>query len=847
MSVRLLVAALAAAVLIACADSAGDPLALEEAPIGAASIEAAVLAAAPAGTHGFTFLPPLMAAPTDGGAFDGSLLPHLRVDVCRVDGGVCDPVTSFSADGRGSDGIRRSEEDEHYIVQWSTGRQDVGLYRVDVLAGRVPLGSVMLDVVANGRALREVPEGPAGVVAGRTVPIKFRVEEGAIFVLGPDGGSVRALDGLVALDVPEGALPEPLPIAIRPTDPEDPEALLALELLPWDAGFLEPVTLTVHGQPLPIPYDLEATTEYVLEHDDTAGAWHEVASEYDFETGAVSFRLVTFALDPVELPEPTPLPDDEEGADPGAAPGDTAAMAGFFSIPVPRIPRFVPPRFRVPAPRPTRRRACVLSLRVVPSTLSLYVGESGSVLLEAARISRGGYLGLPMLSWYPLRPGSATWTEESELIDVEPGSVTGLDAGSAGYRVRYPAVHSPYCMPVEMIGRARVSHPPTASIAITPTEASLEVGETLALSTVLTSILDTDVTGLRPVVYASADEGIATVDPAGLVTAVGGGTATITATSDGKSARMSVTVAGSAAAVAAVSIAPDGGTVEVGQALLLTAELTSAAGQVLTRDVLWSAHPATGLSLVATGGSMEVTGQAEGTYTVTAESEGVSAGVTVIVLSPPTPPEPGTVAFFDGHFAPGDWTWLLVTHANGGTVAVTSEVSGGDPDGHMRIAQHFAAGFAPPNASHLFTFHARADAVHDPATAGEITSLDYSESSTLFGCEFTSCDGQFTGPALMQDGHVYAFVIGSTSYAEFLHVWRQQSSTGVTAAHFVLVMDASQVGVLNVDSSRHPDFSAAGSPIQFGFHRWGSHTNSLTPIRTAGIDNWSITLHTVNP
>lgn len=62
-------------------------------------------------------------------------------------------------------------------------------------------------------------------------------------------------------------------------------------------------------------------------------------------------------------------------------------------------------------------------------------------------------------------------------------------------------------------------------IALVATSATLEIGGTVSVAATTSSA--------SPVVYTSSDEAVATVDAAGLVTAVGGGTATITASQEG--------------------------------------------------------------------------------------------------------------------------------------------------------------------------------------------------------------------------------------------------------------------------------------------------------------------------
>jgi hypothetical protein len=73
---------------------------------------------------------------------------------------------------------------------------------------------VLADRLVLGYADVQVGAAPAGLnsneliplVDGRTLPIKFRVEEGALSHAGPEGGIVRLAGGNVTLDVPEGAL-----------------------------------------------------------------------------------------------------------------------------------------------------------------------------------------------------------------------------------------------------------------------------------------------------------------------------------------------------------------------------------------------------------------------------------------------------------------------------------------------------------------------------------------------------------------------------------------------------------------------------------------------------------------
>lgn len=80
-------------------------------------------------------------------------------------------------------------EDEHYIVNWHTKSYNLDperLYRVKFFVDDVELGFADVDVVASGKDLKTVDTGDyVALKNGRTLPIKFRIEEGALDSLLP--------------------------------------------------------------------------------------------------------------------------------------------------------------------------------------------------------------------------------------------------------------------------------------------------------------------------------------------------------------------------------------------------------------------------------------------------------------------------------------------------------------------------------------------------------------------------------------------------------------------------------------------------------------------------------------
>ena len=127
--------------------------------------------------------------------------------------------------------------------------------------------------------------------------------------------------------------------------------------------------------------------------------------------------------------------------------------------------------------------------------------------------------------------------------------------------------------------------------------------------------------------WAKSDPSVATVSAGGLVRGVAAGSATITATSEGKSGTSVITVTN--VPVASVTVTPAITSLLMGATLQLTATLTDALGNPLSgRLVTWatSAPAVAGVS-----GTGLVTGLGAGAVSITATSEGQSGSAAVSV------------------------------------------------------------------------------------------------------------------------------------------------------------------------------------------------------------------------
>ena len=136
------------------------------------------------GNSHFFFLPPIVPAPAPAGAFDGAVSPEVRI--CEWNGTACVlEIAAFSlTSGTGGELITVDPVSQHYHVNWHTKLFALGLgtrYRIRVLVGAQELGHADVNPVSGGQGLKNVDTGEyIALKDGSTLPIKFRIEVGAI-------------------------------------------------------------------------------------------------------------------------------------------------------------------------------------------------------------------------------------------------------------------------------------------------------------------------------------------------------------------------------------------------------------------------------------------------------------------------------------------------------------------------------------------------------------------------------------------------------------------------------------------------------------------------------------------
>lgn len=171
---------------------------------------------------------------------------------------------------------------------------------------------------------------------------------------------------------------------------------------------------------------------------------------------------------------------------------------------------------------------------------------------------------------------------------------------------------------------------PVASVSVSPTSPSLQVGGTVQLTAVTRDANGSLLSG-RAITWTSTNTAIVTVNSSGVVSAVSAGTAGVIASSEGQTATSSITV--TAIPVASVTVTPGTSNLQPGGTAQLSAVTRDANNNVLTgRVVTWASGNTAVATVNATG---LVTAVGAGTTNITATSEGRSATASVTVAQVP--------------------------------------------------------------------------------------------------------------------------------------------------------------------------------------------------------------------
>jgi hypothetical protein len=216
------------------------------------------------GNPDFFFLPPMAGNPVGSpnwtaGAFNGSLAPV--VDICELkatteqqvrDGAPCAdaPAAYKVALTLGAADVH----DEQYQVNWGVPTAPAIFYRIAVRVGGTTLGWSDVETAANASKLKNVTTGEfVPLVDGRTLPIKFRIEQYALCEIpGVGPCATKTIEAITALTEPvtvstslaPNAPPSGVTFGIAPA-PAAPKTASARTAATAATATSEPHTVTV--------------------------------------------------------------------------------------------------------------------------------------------------------------------------------------------------------------------------------------------------------------------------------------------------------------------------------------------------------------------------------------------------------------------------------------------------------------------------------------------------------------------------------------------------------------------------------------------------------------------------
>nr|MCU0624716.1 Ig-like domain-containing protein [Gemmatimonadaceae bacterium] len=293
----------------------------------------------------------------------------------------------------------------------------------------------------------------------------------------------------------------------------------------------------------------------------------------------------------------------------GSAPGPVQATATSGSA--------TPARFDA-----TTTAGAVTQVAASPRTVTLAAIGATATLSAIARDARGNADPTAVPQYRSLDPAVAT-------VDAT-GLVTAAANGTTRIVVTVQGVDPAVATDEVAVTVAQVP----ASVVITPATAAIAAGATRALTAVVRDARGNPVSG-AVVTWSSADEAIATVDAAGVVTAVAAGATAVRARSTAGAttveAAASITVTAPPATVVTIAPAPVPSLDRIGGTVQLTASVATGGVPVTGATVAWASLDPAVATVSPTG---LVTAVANGTARITATFAGVTPAATATATVP---------------------------------------------------------------------------------------------------------------------------------------------------------------------------------------------------------------------
>ena len=201
----------------------------------------------------------------------------------------------------------------------------------------------------------------------------------------------------------------------------------------------------------------------------------------------------------------------------------------------------------------------------------------------------------------------------------------------------------------------------------------------------------------------------------------------------------------------------------------------------------------------------------------------------MLMLSQSPAVRAATVRLADRDFAAADWAALILMDTTpGSTLVVTAgqAVSGGNPGAYRSLTQHSDSPVG--TAVNLVSGHLFLGQAYQPAVAGAIRTVDVSFDGISIG---SSAGAVAYAAFVRQDGRDFVAAGGQALNGAG---WVALAFPALTADAFSAITSA------GFDSALHPDFSASGAPVAFGFAALNGTFGDSTNV--GGVDNWQVTI-----
>ena len=480
----------------------------------------------------------------------------------------------------------------------------------------------------------------------------------------------------------------------------------------------------------------------------------------------------------------------------------------------------------------------VATVRLSPTSRAMTVGQTFQLVAELLDGSGRVLTGRPV-SWVSSNASVATVTDA--------GVVTALGAGAAIITASSEGKSAVATITVSLV--------PVASVEVTPVTSNLVVGQTTRLSARLSDASGATITG-RTITWSSNRSSVATVSSDGLVTAIAAGTATITATSEGRSGSATINVA--ARPASAVIVSPGQVTIFAGQTVQLGALVTDDRGQVLTGQSVSFSSSNTQVATVSSSGL--VTGISAGTATITATSAGATG--TAVVTVAPDPVAAVDVSPASASVVVGSSVQLVATPRNVSGQPLTGRTifwSTGSPSLASVSSSGLVTGLAPGNAVIVATVDGKqgsavvqvrqvpvAAVTVTPATATIVVNQTITLTATPVDASGNPLSGRIIGWSSSDNAIATVSATGDVTALASGSVTITASSEGQsgTATVTVGVVPVATVSVTPSQSTltvgqtvtlvANP-LDAAGQPLTGRTVTWSSGSAGIASVSSAGV------------